>query len=1089
MHRFFEILIALGQNMAVVLALLLVLSWVHNRCPGLRPRTHQVLFGTLFGLAACWGMLSPVELSPGVIVDSRAVLVSLAALFGGVLAGSVAALPVCALRLALGGVGTAGGIFSVLAALFFGGVLARYLTRRGQQVGYRHLLLLGISTSCVSLGSIFLLPGPLAFPMFESVSISVGIIYSLGTLVLGALVMIENERRIAERSRLQSDQRFRRATDASQIGVWEWDVKTGEITHSDNAALLFGLSRRSLPTHYERFFALPDPEDALKLRNLMRETIEHGSRCHAEYRCTWPDGTVHWHAIRGLVEHDGDGVATGMVGIIADISERRAAQAALEKSELRLMEAQEISKTGSFEVRFDEDVLYWSDELYRMMELDPAAFTPTQHNYLQFTHPDDRAGYREAIRDALRERAPLSFGFRANLASGEEKFLHTHASPNYDDDGNVNGLQGTVQDVTDRVQAERQLRDSEARYRSVVESLPFCLHEIDPEGQMISMNASGLAMLNAKDESEVQGVHYLELVAEKDRERVARGLAKALGGAYVPFEFEPAGPASGQTFSSSFMPVRDSVGKVVRIVGHSIDITEERRRQDELRDLAAAIEQAAESIMITDTAGTIQYVNPSYEAITGFTREEAIGTPAAIVRSGEQGAGFYESLWESLAIGKTWNGEYVSRHKDGSTINLRATISPVFEEGRIVKYVGVQRDITHELALERQLIQAQKMEAVGTLAGGIAHDFNNILQSILGYCHIARESEGGAHPETASCIREIEGGANRAGHLVGQILTFSRATDAAFRPISLPAITRDALVFMRGSLPASIDIRQDIEVESAWVLGDDTQLHQVLTNLCTNAYQAMEEHGGMLTVGLARERVDVERSARSGALTPGSYIRLSVADTGTGIEAIHLARIFDPFFTTKKVGKGTGLGLSSVHGIVTRMGGIIDIDSTPNVGTVFQVYLPECDAPRTSNMPASVAKESVPGKGRVMLVDDETAITTAARVVLTKQGFDVEVHNDALEALHALESDGESINLLVCDYTMPKLNGLELARKVRAFRPELPIIMATGVIESDDMEKALAEGIREILKKPFRMEVLVDVVRQHLHPEMAAQEK
>lgn len=1050
---------------------------------------HQVLLGALFGIAACWGMMSPVELSPGIIVDSRAVLVSLAALFGGFLAGSVAALPVCALRFFLGGVGTAGGIIAVLAGLFLGGILALYLRRRGRRVSYRHLALLGVLTSLASLASTILLPGTLALPTFQSIFLSVGIIYSLGTLVLGALVMIETERRVAERARQHSDQRFRRATNASQIGVWEWDVASGEIAHSENSALLFGLSPRSFPAHYEEFFALPVADDRNSLRELMRETVAHGVRCQAEYRCVWPDGSIHWHVIRGLVEKDGEGNTTGMVGIIADITERKEAQAALEKSEMRLVEAQEISKTGSFEVRFDEDVLYWSDELYRMLEVDPGAFTPTQHNYLQFTHPDDREAYQDAIRTSLQSGAPLSFEFRAQLRSGAEGYFHTHASPFSDASSKVIGLQGTVQDVTERVLAERKLRDSEARYRSVVESLPFCLHEIDPEGQMISMNASGLAMLNAKDESEVQGVHYLEFVAEKDRDRVARGLARALGGAYVPFDFEPAGAAPGRTFSSSFMPVRDSAGKVVRIVGHSIDITEERRRQDELRDLAAAIEQAAESIMITDTAGTIQYVNPSYEAITGFTRDEAIGKPAAIVRSGEQASGFYESLWESLAVGKTWDGEYVSRHKDGSQINLRATISPVFEDGRIVKYVGVQRDITHELALERQLIQAQKMEAVGTLAGGIAHDFNNILQSILGYCHIARESEGGAHPETASCIREIEGGANRAGHLVGQILTFSRATDAAFRPISMPAITREALVFMRGSLPASIDIRQDIEVESAWVLGDDTQLHQVLTNLCTNAYQAMEEHGGMLTVGLTRERVDVERSARSGALTPGSYIRLSVADTGTGIEAIHLARIFDPFFTTKKVGKGTGLGLSSVHGIVTRMGGIIDIDSTPNVGTVFQVYLPECDAPRTSSMPASVAKESVPGKGRVMLVDDETAITTAARVVLTKQGFDVEVHNDALEALHALESDGESINLLVCDYTMPKLNGLELARKVRAFRPELPIIMATGVIESDDMEKALAEGIREVLKKPFRMEVLLEVVTRHLHPELTAQEK
>ncbi len=1075
--------------MALVLALILVLSWIHNRVRELSGVTHRILLGALFGLVACLGMLSPVEFSPGVIVDSRVVLVSLATLFGGFLAGSVAAVPVCALRLYLGGVGAPGGVASVLAGLLIGGGLAFYLRRSGQRVGYRHLAVLGILTSGTSLASTFLLPPALALPTFQGVLVPIGGLYPLGTLVLGALVLIENERRVAEASRRTSDQRFRRATEASQIGVWEWNTATGEITHSENTAALFGLSPQALPTQYQRFFDLPLSEDGVAVRRLLRDTILSGSQCETEYRCLWPDGTTHWHAIRGLVERNAAGRVTGMVGIIADITERKEALAALEKSENRLVEAQEISKTGSFEVQFGEDELYWSAEMYRMLGVDPETFVPTQHNYLQFTHPDDRAGYQDAIRTCLRRGTPMTFEFRSNLESGERRFFLTHASPNYDKDGKVNGLHGTVQDVTERVRAERQLRDSEARYRSLVEKLPFCLHEIDLEGQLLSINASGLAMLDANDESEVRGRAYLDLVAQKDQSRVSRGLAHALSGSYVPFEFEPAGKVPGRTFASSFMPVRDGNGNVVRIVGHSIDITEERKRQTELRDLAAAIEQVAESIMITDTTGTIQYVNPSYERITGFTREEAIGKPAAIVHSGNKEGGFYESLWEALAAGKTWQGEYVSHHKGGKPINLRATISPVFEDGRIVKYVGVQRDITHELALERQLIQAQKMEAVGTLAGGIAHDFNNILQSILGYCHIARESEGGAHPETASCIREIEGGANRAGHLVGQILTFSRATDATLRPISMALLTRDALVFMRGSLPASIDIAQHIQVESAWVLGDDTQLHQVLTNLCTNAYQAMEERGGLLTVSLTRETLDAEWTTRSGTLGAGKYICLTVEDTGSGIAPDHLARIFEPFFTTKKVGKGTGLGLSSVHGIVSRMRGAIDIESAPGEGTTFRVYLPECEAP-VESLPSEATVDSTrPGKGRVMLVDDETAITTAARVVLTRKGFEVEVFNDSLLALEALEGDPEGVDLLVCDYTMPKLNGLDLARKVGALRPELPIIMATGVIDSDDMEKAHSEGIREILKKPFRMEVLLNVVMRHLQPEADTQAK
>jgi PAS domain S-box-containing protein len=365
----------------------------------------------------------------------------------------------------------------------------------------------------------------------------------------------------------------------------------------------------------------------------------------------------------------------------------------------------------------------------------------------------------------------------------------------------------------------------------------------------------------------------------------------------------------------------------------------ERMQNESDRDrLKQAVEQASESIVITDSEAIIQYVNPAFEETTGYTREEAIGQNPRILKSGKQDNAFYKGMWDMLLQGASWSGKFINKKKDGTNYSVEANISPVQDKsGKTVSYISIQRDISHERELEQQLLQAQKMESVGTLAGGIAHDFNNILQAILGFTSIARENTTGNTELLTQCLREIDAGGQRAADLVSQILTFSRTSDVEFKPLTLQTVIEEALRFLRSSIPTTIQIETKIGTECGPVMGNATQIHQVVTNLCTNAMHAMDEKGGVLAVSLERRSIDSLLETLSGPLEPGAYIELVVGDTGAGIERHLFERLLDPFFTTKEVGKGTGLGLAMVHGIVQEMGGGLSIESTVGEGTTIRV--------------------------------------------------------------------------------------------------------------------------------------------------------
>jgi len=506
---------------------------------------------------------------------------------------------------------------------------------------------------------------------------------------------------------------------------------------------------------------------------------------------------------------------------------------------------------------------------------------------------------------------------------------------------------------------------------------------------------------------------------------------------------------------------------------------ERQRAEQERTRLIQAVDQAAEVILLTDHEGIITYANPALETTTGYQPQEVAERNVAMFFDTPETADKLAELWSALHHGEVWGGRIRGRRRDGRTYEVELTCSPVTGvEEETLGYLAVMRDTTREQKLEARLRQTQKLEAIGTLAGGIAHDFNNILVPILGFAEMLERTlpEGSLESQRAERIVRAS---ERGRDLVRQILTFSRKVDVARQLVYVDQLALEALHLLRPSVPHNVEVVHELQAKSEPILADPTQLHQIIMNLCTNACHAMEPDGGVLTLRLDAIDCTPKLLAQHPGLRlePGQrYLRLIVQDTGIGMDSATSERIFDPFFTTKSEGRGTGLGLATVHGIVTELEGAVTVDSEPRKGTVFTVYFP-C-APVVDDGETVVHRFAEHAQHRrVLLVDDEEMILQYEEEVLRSMGFRVLPFSGPHAALEYLRQTPNGVDIIVTDFTMPGMSGLELAAEADQVKPGIPIVIATGFSDRLRREQLEKLGIDEILLKPFSREELADAIR------------
>ncbi len=772
-----------------------------------------------------------------------------------------------------------------------------------------------------------------------------------------------------------------------------------------------------------------------------------------------------------------------------EISERKNAEDALRESESKYRDLASFLPLSLFEINDQGNVIFANP-----FALELTGYTQEDIikglNILQVIHPDD---HDRAIKMSMQVmQGDLTDGaeyiVQRKDGSTLHAFINTH--PTIKNDKSV-GLKGYIFDLTEQKIAEEALRNEKLLSEEYINSLPGLFYVFD-EQRFVRWNSEWNRVTGYNNE-ELASRYGTEFFQGQDRALIEERMQKVFREGVADAEAQLV-TKDGRQIPFYFTGVRKKLNAKDHLIGLGIDITELKRIEEALREsnkelyqassyLEAVIENANVWLNVVDRDGDVVIWNKAAEQISGYSRDEVMGhskiwewsypdaeyreeifTKArAIIESGDEIENF-----ETTIRTKSNNSKVISWHSR----NLAD------EKGEPIGSIALGRDVTATKLLEAELAQARKMESVGTMAGGIAHDFNNILFMITGNAELAMEDIPEWNP-VHNNLKEIKSAGLRAADIVNQLLNFSRKADQEFKPIRAVTVFKDVLEFLRSTIPTTIEFRKQLPDIETTILGDPTQINQMMMNLCINASQAMEATGGILDIAVDHITLDETAVERHSDLAPGDYLKITISDTGPGIEPQIMGRIFDPYFTTKDVGKGSGMGLAVVHGIVKNHIGAITVDSQPGEGATFTILFPVIYEKPEMNVPVS---DKIPrGNGeKILYVDDEASIAQIVEQMLERQGYSVEAQTSPAAALELFLSQPDAFDLVVTDMTMPQMTGVQLSEKLKKVRPGIPVIICSGNSALTDEEKAKTIGIDGYVMKPLVMRDIAKSIRNVL---------
>ncbi len=809
-------------------------------------------------------------------------------------------------------------------------------------------------------------------------------------------------------------------------------------------------------------------------------------------------------SIRTIV--DESGAAKGYEGFVEDVTGTQAARKAALDSDKRYSELFRLSPAGIYLSTEDGTIVEANRTFAAIFGYESGETVRSINASALYADPSERRKFIDELKTNGQVRRNLLVGRKAD---GSTIYVYENAELGYDPNYRREVIHGALMDVTELIALQKEVElhniTSEAsreiltaalrggELKEIIEaSLAAIVARLDVAGAVLVQKApqgAKCAFESWREGRSTSGEFNLSLektealFADGSRFRVCEGdeISRAFEmrscavarisvegqeWGYLVFLCNRANRVWRATETDFLVTAGDMFSGVIRRqLERKVRLDLEKERDD----LLAAFERLSEGVVVSDAGGIIRYVNSTFTKLTGFTNEDVVGKSTEILRSTEHEPEFFDKLWNTLRAGNVFRARFKSIRKDGSIIFLDKTIGPVIDSrGDITGYVEISSDVTSRISLEEQLVQSQKMEAVGLLAGGIAHDFNNILGAILGYASFMKSKMPEGH-EFRKYVETIEANAARAAELTSQLLAFARGGKYKVVPLSVNDIVRKTVRELGPTSPRRVSLDAGLSDDLPAVNGDPRQMEQVIMNLCANALEAMPS-GGRLKISASAVELSRDDCAGNVDARPGRYVRIDVTDTGVGMEKTTAGRVFEPFFTTKE--KGKGMGLSMVYGIVRNHGGFVDVESALGKGTTFRIYYPaaEGDAATTAGLSSGGRRRTI------LVVEDEPLMRELLVDSLEGGGYKVLSAADGEAAVKAYTEGGREIGLVIMDMMMPGINGAEAFRRLKAIDRDVKVLLASGYNLSVDSEELLSEGVIAFLDKPFQVSEILEKV-------------